>query len=54
MGDQYRESFSRNIGFITEAEQAVLKGSTVAIAGMGGVGAGGDRITSGQGDNAPR
>ena len=38
MGDQYRESFSRNIGFITEAEQAVLKGSTVAIAGMGGVG----------------
>lgn len=38
MGDLYKESFSRNIGFITEAEQATLKRSTVAIAGMGGVG----------------
>jgi len=38
MGDLYRDSFSRNIGFITEAEQAILRRSTVAIAGMGGVG----------------
>jgi molybdopterin/thiamine biosynthesis adenylyltransferase len=33
-----REIFSRNIGFITEAEQATLGQSAVAIAGVGGVG----------------
>jgi molybdopterin/thiamine biosynthesis adenylyltransferase len=34
----YLRAFSRNIGFVTEAEQLRLKGKTVAIAGMGGVG----------------
>lgn len=38
MDDLYREIFSRNIGFLTESEQAKLQSSTVAIAGMGGVG----------------
>ena len=38
VSDQYRELFSRNLGFITEAEQEKLRRSTVAIAGMGGVG----------------
>lgn len=31
-------AFSRNLGWITEAEQAVLAGKRVAIAGLGGVG----------------
>ena len=35
---QYKEIFSRNLGFITEEEQEKLRRSTVAIAGMGGVG----------------
>jgi len=34
----YAEAFSRNIGLLTEAEQALLRHSTVAIAGLGGVG----------------
>lgn len=34
----YTEAFSRNIGWITEQEQAILKGKRIAIAGMGGVG----------------
>lgn len=34
----YRSAFARNIGWITTAEQQVLRGKRVAIAGMGGVG----------------
>jgi hypothetical protein len=34
----YAQAFSRNIGWVTEAEQARLLGKRVAIAGMGGVG----------------
>lgn len=34
----YDEAFSRNIGWVTPDEQAVLRRSQVAIAGMGGVG----------------
>jgi len=34
----YEEAFSRNIGLITDREQEMLKNSTVAIAGLGGVG----------------
>ena len=34
----YDDAFDRNIGWVTEAEQASLRGRTVAIAGMGGVG----------------
>lgn len=34
----YREAFSRNLGWVTEQEQDRLRGSRVAIAGMGGVG----------------
>ena len=34
----YGEAFSRNIGWLTEWEQAILRHKTVAIAGMGGVG----------------
>lgn len=34
----YDEAFSRNIGWVTVAEQAALRGKRVAIAGMGGVG----------------
>jgi sulfur-carrier protein adenylyltransferase/sulfurtransferase len=34
----YDDAFSRNIGWITEAEQLRLRGKRVAIAGMGGVG----------------
>jgi molybdopterin/thiamine biosynthesis adenylyltransferase len=34
----YREAFSRNIGWVTVAEQEHLRGRRVAIAGMGGVG----------------
>lgn len=34
----YNEAFSRNIGWLTEAEQQILKTRRVAIAGMGGVG----------------
>lgn len=34
----YHEAFERNIGWVTEAEQSVLRSRRVAIAGMGGVG----------------
>jgi len=34
----YEEAFSRNIGWVTEAEQQTLKNKRIAIAGMGGVG----------------
>lgn len=34
----YKTAFSRNIGWLTEAEQQLLAGKRVAIAGMGGVG----------------
>ncbi|MBE0470272.1 MAG: ThiF family adenylyltransferase [Methyloprofundus sp.] len=34
----YKEAFSRNIGWITEQEQTALKSKRIAIAGMGGVG----------------
>jgi hypothetical protein len=34
----YADAFDRNLGWFTEQEQQSLKGKTVAIAGMGGVG----------------
>jgi len=34
----YNEAFSRNLGWVTEQEQAVLRSKRIAIAGMGGVG----------------
>ena len=34
----YRQAFSRNIGWVTEAEQQLLRSKRVAIAGLGGVG----------------
>ena len=34
----YEAAFSRNIGWVTEAEQSALRGKRVAIAGLGGVG----------------
>lgn len=34
----YKTAFSRNIGWITEAEQIALQSKRIAIAGMGGVG----------------
>jgi molybdopterin/thiamine biosynthesis adenylyltransferase len=34
----YQTAFSRNIGWVTEAEQAALRSKRVAIAGLGGVG----------------
>jgi molybdopterin/thiamine biosynthesis adenylyltransferase/nitroreductase len=34
----YRQAFVRNIGWVTEAEQAQLRSKRVAIAGLGGVG----------------
>ena len=34
----YDAAFSRNIGWVTEAEQTKLRGKRVAIAGLGGVG----------------
>ena len=37
-GFSYEKAFSRNIGWVTEWEQAALRGKRVAIAGMGGVG----------------
>ncbi len=37
-GFSYDTAFSRNLGWVTEAEQQRLKGSRVCIAGMGGVG----------------
>lgn len=37
-GFDYEAAFSRNIGWVTEAEQATLRAKRVAIAGLGGVG----------------
>jgi tRNA threonylcarbamoyladenosine dehydratase len=34
----YAKAFSRNIGWVTQAEQAKLRGTRAAIAGLGGVG----------------
>lgn len=34
----YERAFSRNIGWVTRAEQAKIKGARIAIAGLGGVG----------------
>ena len=34
----YDEAFSRNLGWVTEAEQARLRRTRVCIAGLGGVG----------------
>jgi len=34
----YEEAFSRNLGWVTDKEQKVLRGKRVAIAGLGGVG----------------
>ena len=34
----YEKAFSRNIGWVTQAEQLKLKNSRIAIAGLGGVG----------------
>jgi len=34
----YDQAFSRNLGWVTEAEQIRLRNATVAIGGMGGVG----------------
>ncbi len=34
----YDEAFSRNIGWVTKAEQSILRNKTVAVAGLGGVG----------------
>jgi hypothetical protein len=34
----YADAFDRNLGWFTEQEQQSLKGKTIAIAGMGGVG----------------
>jgi molybdopterin/thiamine biosynthesis adenylyltransferase len=34
----YEAAFSRNIGWVTEAEQRTLRGRHIAIAGLGGVG----------------
>jgi sulfur-carrier protein adenylyltransferase/sulfurtransferase len=36
----YQEAFSRNIGWVTEEEQNILKAKRIAIAGLGGVGGG--------------
>jgi len=35
---EYATAFSRNLGWVTEVEQSILRGKRVAIAGMGGVG----------------
>ncbi|PKM10065.1 MAG: hypothetical protein CVV13_14460 [Gammaproteobacteria bacterium HGW-Gammaproteobacteria-3] len=34
----YQDAFSRNIGWLTESEQAFLRTRRIAVAGMGGVG----------------
>ena len=36
----YETAFSRNLGWVTQAEQMALRGKRIAIAGMGGVGGG--------------
>ncbi|MBN7797471.1 ThiF family adenylyltransferase [Parahaliea mediterranea] len=37
---RYHEAFARNLGWVTEDEQAALRGARIAIAGLGGVGGG--------------
>ena len=37
-GFNYTDAFDRNLGWFTDKEQQSLKGKTIAIAGMGGVG----------------
>lgn len=37
-GFDYRQAFSRNLGWVTEEEQSMLRDKRIAIAGMGGVG----------------
>jgi molybdopterin/thiamine biosynthesis adenylyltransferase len=37
-GFDYSQAFSRNIGWVTDAEQLQLQATRIAIAGMGGVG----------------
>lgn len=37
-GFDYWQAFSRNLGWVTPAEQAILRRGRIAIAGMGGVG----------------
>ena len=37
-GFDYSRAFSRNIGWVTDAEQATLRTKRIAIAGLGGVG----------------
>src|SRR6185437_9665448 len=34
----YQEAFRRNIGLVSETEQELLRGKTIAIPGLGGVG----------------
>lgn len=34
----YHQAFARTLGWITESEQAILRGARIAIAGLGGVG----------------
>ncbi|NND69465.1 MAG: hypothetical protein HKN19_17880, partial [Halioglobus sp.] len=38
MSFDYQEAFSRNLGWVTRAEQERLRGCRVALAGLGGVG----------------
>ena len=38
MAFDYHEAFSRNLGWVTETEQEILRNKRIAIAGMGGVG----------------
>jgi molybdopterin/thiamine biosynthesis adenylyltransferase len=38
VNSEYREIFSRNLGFYSEVEQETLQKATIAVAGMGGVG----------------
>ncbi|MBV7538953.1 ThiF family adenylyltransferase [Duganella sp. sic0402] len=38
MSYNYQQAYARNLGWVTAAEQAALRGKRVAIAGMGGVG----------------
>ena len=38
MDTQYRDIFTRNIGLFTESEQETIRKSSIAIAGVGGIG----------------
>ena len=37
-GFDYHQAYERNLGWVTESEQQILRGKRVAIAGLGGVG----------------